>query len=153
MTFTVSCSKGTYIRSLCAEAGEKLGCGGCMSALRRMRSGSFRVEEAISMEGMTAKEKRESLLSRVLPMTDLLPEMAVIDVDGPLAERLRNGCQPDGEALSQYHIPFLAAGDVVKFVLNDEHLVAVAQMLRGSDELVAGAEGKQAVRILRVFND
>ncbi|MDP2840402.1 MAG: tRNA pseudouridine(55) synthase TruB, partial [Syntrophales bacterium] len=42
VTFAVSCSKGTYIRSLCAEAGEALGCGGCMSGLRRTRSGNFR---------------------------------------------------------------------------------------------------------------
>ena len=49
VTFTVSCSKGTYIRSLCAEVGETLGCGGCMSALRRTRSGNFREEMAIAL--------------------------------------------------------------------------------------------------------
>jgi tRNA pseudouridine55 synthase len=154
-TFTVSCSKGTYIRSLCAEVGEMLGCGGCLSALRRIRSGCFREEMALVLaaEGMTAEEKRKRLLARVVPMTDLLPGLAVIAVDQPLAEMLRNGYQPEGEILARYHIPFLAAGDVVKFVLDEKHLVAVAQMLRASDELTSEGGAGKAVRILRVFND
>jgi tRNA pseudouridine55 synthase len=152
-TFTVSCSKGTYIRSLCAEVGETLGCGGCMSALRRTRSGCFREEEALATEGMTVEGKRESLLSRLVPMKDLLPGLSAIAVDPPLAERLRNGYQPDGETLARHHIPFLAAGDVIKLILNGEHLVAVGRMLCASDELIPGEERKQAVRILRVFYD
>ena len=102
---------------------------------------------------MTAEEKRERFLAHLVPMTDLLPELAVIDVDPPLAERLRNGYQPEGEVLARYHIPFLAAGDVVKFTLDEKHLVAVARMLRASDELASGEGKRQAVRILRVFND
>ena len=155
VTFTVSCSKGTYIRSLCAEVGEMLGCGGCMSALRRIRSGSFREEMALALapEGMTADERRERLLARLVPMTDLLPGLPVIAVDQPLAERLRNGYQPDDEVLARYHIPFLAAGDVVKFILDEKHLVAVVRMLRASDELASEGGAGQAVRILRVFND
>ena len=86
-------------------------------------------------------------------MTELLPGLAVIDVDPPLAERLRNGYQPEGEVLARYHIPFLAAGDVVKFTLDEKHLVAVARMLCASDELASGEGKRQAVRILRVFND
>jgi tRNA pseudouridine55 synthase len=155
VTFTVSCSKGTYIRSLCADVGESLGCGGCMSALRRIRSGSFYEEAALALapDGMSADEKRERLLARLVPMTDLLPGLPVIAVDQLLAERLRNGYQPDDEVLARYHIPFLAAGDVVKLVLDEEHLVAVVRMLRASDELASGEGAGQAVRILRVFND
>lgn len=46
----VNCSKGTYIRSLCADIGEKLGCGGCMSSLERTKSGSFTKEESITLD-------------------------------------------------------------------------------------------------------
>ena len=153
VTFTVSCSKGTYIRSLRAEAGEALGCGGCMSALRRTRSGNFREEGAVVLEGLTVVERRERLTAHLLPPAELLPDMAVVDVDPPLAERLRNGYQPEGEVLARYHIPFLVAGDVIKITSQGNHLVAVARMLVGSDEL-ASQEGKiQAVRILRVLND
>jgi tRNA pseudouridine55 synthase len=151
--FTVSCSKGTYIRSLCAEAGEMLGCGGCMSALRRTRSGFFHEKMALTIDDMTKEEKQGRLAAHLTPLAEVLPGLAAIDVDPPLAERLRKGCQPDGEALMRYHIPFLAAGDMVKFTLEGRRLVALARMLCASGELVSAEGPKQAVRILRVFND
>lgn len=46
----VCCSKGTYIRTLCHDMGQALGCGGCMSALRRTEAGAFSVEDAYSLE-------------------------------------------------------------------------------------------------------
>ena len=152
VTFTVSCSKGTYIRSLCAEVGETLGCGGCMSVLRRIRSGCFREEQALTMEGMKALEKKSFLAAHLMPMAEVLPGMAVIDADPVLADKLRNGYQPDGEILARYHIPFFSAGDVIKFVAG-RRLVAIGRMLYASDELVSGESKKQTVRILRVFND
>ncbi len=50
----IECSKGTYIRTLCADIGESLGCGGCMSALRRTRAGSFTLAEAHTLEEIRA---------------------------------------------------------------------------------------------------
>ena len=46
----VRCSKGTYIRTLCADIGDAVGCGGCMSALRRTKAGAFTIEEAHTLE-------------------------------------------------------------------------------------------------------
>ena len=46
----VRCSKGTYIRTLCADIGDAMGCGGCMSALRRTKAGAFTIEEAHTLE-------------------------------------------------------------------------------------------------------
>lgn len=48
--FTLHCSKGTYVRSLCSDAGKKLGCGGTLAALRRTRSGQFHIEDAITVD-------------------------------------------------------------------------------------------------------
>lgn len=47
--FAVVCSKGTYIRTLCADIGDRLGCGAAMAALKRTRVGSFRIEDAITL--------------------------------------------------------------------------------------------------------
>ena len=153
VVFTVSCSKGTYIRTLCAEAGEALGCGGCMAALRRTRNGPFREKTAVALAGLTEAEKREQLTARLLPPVELLPAAAAIDVDPPFAERLRKGFQPDGEALKRYHIPFLVVGDMIMFTTGSRHLVAVARMLFSSDDLESGVGNGQAVRILRVLSD
>ena len=54
------CSKGTYIRTLCQDLGQALGCGGCMAALRRTMAAGFRIEEAVTLE--RAQEEREALL-------------------------------------------------------------------------------------------
>ena len=48
--FTLRCSKGTYVRTLCADAGRKLGCGGALKTLRRLACGPFRLEEAVTIE-------------------------------------------------------------------------------------------------------
>jgi len=152
VVFTVECSKGTYIRSLCAEAGEALGCGGCMSALRRTRSGMFGIEEAVTLDELS-RDGWEEAEKRMTPLVELLPEMPQIEVDGPLAERLKNGWQPETEVMRHYHIPFLAEGDVVKLSTVDRRLVAVARALGSSEELLSANTNRQALRILRVFND
>lgn len=48
--FTVSCSKGTYVRTLCADVGAKLGCGACLYRLNRLRSGEFDLANAVTIE-------------------------------------------------------------------------------------------------------
>ena len=61
----VTCSKGTYIRTLCHDIGAHLGCGGCMSALRRVSAGMFSVENAHTMDeilSLAAEGREESLL-------------------------------------------------------------------------------------------
>ena len=64
----IRCSKGTYIRTLCHDLGEYLGCGGCMAALRRTRSGSFSVENARRIGELTRAD-RDTLLSAAAALT------------------------------------------------------------------------------------
>ena len=68
--FTVSCTKGTYVRTLCNDIGEALGCGGHLAALRRIRSGKFNVGDAVSLEALRALPRAE-LASRLLPLSVL----------------------------------------------------------------------------------
>ena len=51
----VVCSKGTYIRTLCHDLGQALGCGGCMAALRRTMAAGFRIEEAVTLDEAQSK--------------------------------------------------------------------------------------------------
>ena len=58
----VRCSKGTYIRTLCKDIGEALGCGGCMAQLRRVTAGEYTIEEAVPLlELLDAREPEGSL--------------------------------------------------------------------------------------------
>lgn len=68
--FGVICSKGFYVRTYAADIGEKLGCGGHLSALRRMRSGKFMAEGAVPAMDMKTMP-REELMGRVLSLADV----------------------------------------------------------------------------------
>ena len=61
----VHCSKGTYIRTLCKDIGEALGCGGCMQALRRVSAGSYTIDEAIPLAQLLETENPEQYLRNV----------------------------------------------------------------------------------------
>lgn len=65
----VSCSKGTYIRTLCADIGKKLGCGGCMQELTRVRVGGFLLENSVKLEELE-RIVRENRISEVLQPVD-----------------------------------------------------------------------------------
>lgn len=70
----VKCSKGTYVRTLCHDVGEQLGCGGHLASLRRLQSGTFFVSDAISFAEL--KElPRADLPARVLPLHTVLREV------------------------------------------------------------------------------
>ncbi len=66
--FHVECSKGTYIRSLCYDIGEKLGCGGCMGELLRTRAGSFRLENALHLDEVQRAVDENRIDSIFLPI-------------------------------------------------------------------------------------
>ena len=62
LSLRVKCSKGTYIRTLCQDIGEALGCGGCMEALRRVRAGEYGIEDAVPLEKLLESETPERYL-------------------------------------------------------------------------------------------
>lgn len=75
LTIKVECSKGTYIRTLCHDLGEKLGCGAAMAALERTKSGQFSLETAITLEELEKKlreagEEREDVLKALVIPVD-----------------------------------------------------------------------------------
>ncbi len=87
----VSCSKGTYIRALCADIGAKLGCGGVMAALRREKSGTFDLSSAVTLEmleSMTEAERQSALL----PTEDLFCDLARVMLQPFFARLAHCGC-------------------------------------------------------------
>jgi tRNA pseudouridine 55 synthase len=89
----VTCSKGTYIRTLCTDIGNELGCGGHMSALTRTRSGSFTLENAITLEKLKEICENGNAESVLLPMEKALSTYNRIFVDKKGEKLLHNGCK------------------------------------------------------------
>lgn len=89
---TVSCSKGTYIRTLCADIGAKLGCGGCMSFLERLKSGGFSLEDSVTLDELAEKEYEERI-NLLRPIESLFSDITELKLP-PFFEKLsRNGCE------------------------------------------------------------
>ena len=84
----VRCSKGTYIRTLCKDIGEALGCGGCMKALRRVQAGGYTIEEAVPLEELLAAEDPGKYLRPVDTMFAAYPAVTLTENQ---EKRCRNG--------------------------------------------------------------
>ena len=84
----VHCSKGTYVRTLCHDIGAALGCGGCLSALRRTRAGAYDVTRSHTMAEILAAENPETLL---LPTDSLFSDRPALKVAENAERKLRNG--------------------------------------------------------------
>jgi tRNA pseudouridine55 synthase len=153
VTFRIACSKGTYIRVICSDVGDLLGCGACLCGLRRLRSGLFSADMAVSLENYERKEKKCELLAKMLPMTKSLPLLTEIEVEEDFANKLRDGMQPSVEAMQLHVLPFLEAGDMIKFISHAGTLVAVAEMLAPVSKFSELNGKHQAAKIVRVFNN
>lgn len=70
----VNCSKGTYIRTLCHDIGEALGCGGCMKSLVRTKVSKFLLEDAITLEEVQKLQQEDKLVEQVIPVADMFPQ-------------------------------------------------------------------------------
>jgi tRNA pseudouridine55 synthase len=87
----VTCSPGTYVRSLAHDLGAALGLGAHLAALRRISSGSFTLEQAISIEEAQRLADEGQLESRIIPAASLLPELPTEIVDDATARQIRDG--------------------------------------------------------------
>lgn len=114
----VVCSKGTYIRTLCHDIGTALGCGGCMSSLRRTKSGVFSVEDAYTITEVQDAADRGEADKLLLPADTLFAGYPELRADAASEKLLRNGCivnasAPDGRfRVYSERGEFLLLGDV-----------------------------------------
>ena len=84
----VHCSKGTYIRTLCKDIGDALGCGGCMAALRRVAAGAYTAEDAVALETLLETENPEQYL---LTVDSMFAQHPAVTLTENQEKRCRNG--------------------------------------------------------------
>ena len=89
--FEVSCSAGTYIRTLCADIGRQLGCGGHLLALTRTESSGFKIQQAISLARLEKRALAGDSKRYLISMTDALGDMPTCIADQKLIEKIRHG--------------------------------------------------------------
>lgn len=98
----VRCSKGTYIRTLCNDIGEALGCGACMSSLRRVEAGEYHVENALKIGEVQALSDAGLAEAKLLPVDSMFSELLAWTASSAKEKKIRCGNAvktdaPDGE--------------------------------------------------------
>jgi tRNA pseudouridine55 synthase len=89
--FEVCCSGGTYVRTMCADIGEVLGCGAHLTELCRTETGGFSLEEAVSLEALAGVAAKGELSKHVVPMNVALRDMPCISGDDDLLQKIQLG--------------------------------------------------------------
>ncbi len=125
VTITVTCSRGTYIRTLCHDIGAKLGCGGCMESLLRTQVGPFAVADSVKLSEIE-QYRDENRLSEILNSTDSvfahLPEVTLTQE----AERLvRNGNPLSSDQMKQCKLSLADPKQLIRVYAQDGSFLAV----------------------------
>jgi tRNA pseudouridine55 synthase len=123
LPFTVSCSSGTYIRSIAAEMGEQLGCGGHLEALRRTRIGEFGIDDALALEAFERMAPAERLASpHAVPLSDVRFPFERVRLASLEAWKIRRG-----QAIAARGVA-AREGDWVTLVGPADEMVALGQI-------------------------
>ena len=91
VTFSVTCSKGTYIRTLCYDIGEKLGCGGCMDKLLRTQVDRFHLSDSLKLSEIEALAKEGRILERIVTVEEMFSHLPAYETEPRLDKLLENG--------------------------------------------------------------
>jgi tRNA pseudouridine55 synthase len=89
--FKVCCSAGTYIRTLCADIGRQLGCGGHLFALKRLESSGFKIQQAVSLPVLEKLVSAGEYSRFIVSMADALADMPTCVADQDLIDKVRHG--------------------------------------------------------------
>ena len=91
VTMTVTCSKGTYIRTLCHDIGENLGCGGCMESLLRTRVSSFTLKDSLKLPEIEKLQESGKIEQILMPVDAVFMQYPCVSILEEQEKILRNG--------------------------------------------------------------
>lgn len=123
----VSCSKGTYIRTLIEDIAEKAGTRGVMTALRRTFACGFSQQEAVPLEELRALKEKNELHKVLRPVDSLFSEAASVTVSGPQGVRFRNGGALDLKRLRFARAP--AQGERMRVYDGDKRFLGLGEVI------------------------
>ena len=138
--FRAVCSKGTYVRTIAADIGARLGCGAHLGELRRTRSGDFSLEEAIPLGRLQSRETRLALPGRSL--YDALSDIPSVTLSERQLDEVLEG-QP-AKFVEGVGLPI---GSLVRTTPDGVHLTAIARV-----EEISGEDGS-LLKPVRVFGE
>ena len=136
VTLRIVCSKGTYVRTLCADIGDALGIGGHMLSLQRRRVGPLTIDHALTVDEVVNRHALGRLGDDLLSLDQALDRLSMVVVDGQTADRVRHGAPvPAAKILRWGRSADNAYGShrPVRIHDSDGNLVAIAKAPEGPD--------------------
>lgn len=149
--FEVSCSRGTYIRTLAQDIGKKIGCGAHLVSLRRTRSGPFHIGQAVSLETIRNSPDRERFRSRLIPLGEALAGFREVKGDAVLVRKVRQGKEMVAGDLKAQRLPGVKKGEWLRMSSSEEGLVAILKSEMEGEKIGAAEPGRVVLRPVRVF--
>jgi len=123
--FEVSCTSGTYIRTLCSDIGKTLGCGGHLKELRRLESSGFTLEKALTVTELEKLALEGKLSEQIIGMSKALDDFPEIVADHTLAQKILHGQTITRADFFFSQIDRYHQDDFIKIVDKKNHLLAI----------------------------
>lgn len=126
-TLQVICSRGTYVRTLCADMGKALGCGAHMESLIRMSIGGFDIESAVTLEDITAYANEGRINDIIIPINEALSFTPCVILDDCSAARIANGEKLELDGYPEIHAVQIDAP--VRICGQSKELIAIGRFI------------------------
>lgn len=139
LSFDVSCSRGTYIRTLCADIGRKLGVGGHMASLQRLRVGELTIEEAIPYDTVNSENASKVLTHQLYSMDRMLKALPIVKVTAEAEQKIYHGAPLSADEAVHYPDDF-RKGDLFRGHNLQNHLLGIFEALIDS-EMICSLNG------------
>lgn len=136
ISLNVVCSKGTYIRTLCADIGARLGVGGHLFRLRRVRSGKFHLENAVPLDRFCGLLQDGNWEEEVYSLNEVLTDLPAVWVKEGALRKIQHGAPIGAEGAERWEK--FEKGASIRLLDAQGNLVAIGSALIGSERLGAG---------------
>ncbi len=150
VSFRAHCSSGAYIRTLCHDTGNILGCGAHMDQLTRERVGSFRLEDSISLEDLKTAHANATVTGQLLAMDRVLDFLPEIKVSEERVQLIKNGISLSRSCVESYPGQF-KPGMNIRVTNGDSRLVAIVEPLIDQDKFATMPPDEIAFKLKRVL--
>jgi tRNA pseudouridine55 synthase len=150
VSFRAHCSSGTYIRTLCHDVGENLGCGGHMGHLVREQVGSFRIENSISLEDLKTAHADANVTERLHAMDGALDFLPEIKISTKQIQSIINGISLSRSSVESYPEEF-KPGMNIRVTNGNSRLIAIVEPLIDQDKFAKMPPDDIAFKLKRVL--
>jgi tRNA pseudouridine55 synthase len=125
LSIRVDCGKGTYIRVLANDLGNKIGCGAYISGLKRLKAGSMNIDSALPLEAVSELYNNGKLAERVIPMRDVI-EFPILSVSSDAENTIKHGGIPERKEILNWNRDFLP-GNLIAMASQKGDILAIGK--------------------------